>query len=56
MRETLRLRIDTKDISLIVFQPEHIVETATRLGSRTSQTMEDISHASWDDAEEKDNP
>ena len=29
----LGLRLDTKDISLIVFQPEHIVETATRLGS-----------------------
>ena len=24
--------------------------------SRASQTMEDISHASWDDAEEKDKP
>ena len=48
--------LDTKDIMLIVFQPEHIVETATKLGSRTSQTMEDISHASWDDAEEKDKP
>lgn len=24
--------LDTKDISLIVFQPEHIVETATILG------------------------
>ena len=28
----LGFRTDTKDISLIVFQPEHIVETATRLG------------------------
>ena len=32
MRETLGLRIDTKDTMLIVFQPEHIVETATGTG------------------------
>ena len=41
---------------LVVFQPEHIVETATHTRSRASLTMEDISHASWDDAEEKDKP
>ena len=41
---------------LIVFQPEHIVKTATRLGRERRRWMEDISHASWDDAEEKDKP
>ncbi len=55
MRETLGLRIRTKDISLIVFQPEHIVETATRLVASVADDG-DISHASWDDAEEKDKP
>ena len=49
MRETFGIADQTKDIMLIVFQPEHIV-------SRASLTMEDISHASWDDAEEKDKP
>ena len=52
----LGLRIRHKDIMLIVFQPEHIVEDGDQTRSRASQTMEDISHASWDDAEEKDKP
>ena len=32
MGETWDCGLDTKDIMLIVFQPEHIVKTATRLG------------------------
>jgi hypothetical protein len=48
--------LDTKDIMLIVFQPEHIVENGDHTRSRASLTIEDISHASWDDAEEKDKP
>ena len=55
MRETLGLYLDTKDISLIVFRPEHIVERATRLVATVADDG-DISHASWDDAEEKDKP
>ena len=31
---------DVADISLIVFQPEHIVETATRLGRERRRGME----------------
>jgi len=41
---------------LIVFRPEHIVLDGDHPRSRASLTMEDISHASWDDAEEKDKP
>ena len=45
-----------KSIMLIVFQPEHIVKTATRLGRERRRRWSISSHASWDDAEEKDKP
>jgi hypothetical protein len=55
-RETFGIADYTKDIMLIVFQPEHIVLDGDHTRSRASLTMEDISHASWDDAEEKEKP
>ena len=55
--ECLRLwdrGLDTKGISLIVFQPEHIVETATRIGRERRRQMEE-DDVIWN-AKEKSKP